>query len=280
MPPLPETAAVPSNTVASALPVLRSRLLCEVPGVVHGLTGRVAGLGKADGNVGLGAPRDRDDARRMRNLWCTAIGVDAASLVTVHQLHGADVVVATRDSVASGDEARFRPLGAADAIVTAEAGLPLMTLHADCLPILLCDPGVRVIAAVHAGWRGTVAGVAQRAVAVMVDTFGARPERMIAYLGPGNLGCCYEVGEDVVAGWLDFDAGDTARALRRAGERWRFDVAVANRWTLMREGLRASNIEWSDVCTQCDADRWFSHRAQGPLTGRFGAIIGISDRRG
>src|SRR5262245_13473819 len=83
-----------SSTQDSALPVLRSRLLEERPGVVHGFTRKVAGMGAADGSVGYGSPRDRKDAWRMRQLWCAAIGLDAETLVTVHQVHGADVLVA------------------------------------------------------------------------------------------------------------------------------------------------------------------------------------------
>src|SRR5216117_2227432 len=100
-------------------------------------------------------------------------------------------------------------------------------------------------------------------MAVLTGELGARPERTIAYLGPTNRGCCYAVGEEVAADWLRYDPGDSAGALSRIGGRWHFDVAVANRWTLLRAGLLASKIEATTICTQCEADRWFSHRAQG-----------------
>jgi YfiH family protein len=266
--------------LASSLPVVRSRLLSQIPGVVHGLSRRVTGMGIADGNLGYGAPRDREDAWRMRQLWCAAIGVDPETLVTVHQIHGADVLIASADDAGRGGTPGAVSLGNADAIVSAECGLALMTLHADCLPILLCDPGVPVVAVVHAGWRGTVAGIAERTLAVLFDQFGANPDRTIAYLGPTNRACCYEVGEDVIAGWLGVDARDTAGALTRTGDRWRFDVEIANRWSLMRIGVRPAHIETSQVCTRCESTHWFSHRAQGPATGRFGAIIGLHEPRG
>lgn len=266
----------PSSVVDPAmLPVLKSELLSRLPGVAHGITSKVSGLGAADGNVGFGAPRDRDDAWRMRRLWCAAIGVDPETLVTTHQVHGTDVTVITRRDAGRGGVPGSPPPANADAIIAAETGAVLMTLHADCLPVLLCDPGVPVVATVHAGWRGTVAGVVARALGVLREDFGALPERTIAYLGPANRGCCYAVGDEVVAAWLEFAPADRARALVRVGRQWHFDVAVANRWLLMREGLVPSNIETSVVCTQCRADDWFSHRAQGPSTGRFGAIIGL-----
>lgn len=262
----------------STLPVLRSRLLSQLPGVIHGVTRRVVGLGAADGNVGFGSPRDRDDAWRMRQHWCASVGIDAERLVTVHQVHGTGVAVATRDAAGCGGTVGSAPLANADAIVTPDRGVALMTLHADCLPILLCDPAVPVVAAVHAGWRGTVAGVAERVMAALCDDFGAESDRTIAYLGPANRGCCYEVGDEVVAAWLEFDPGDKARALARVGDRWHFDVVVANRWSLVRRGVRPGNVETSEICTQCRADQWFSHRAQGPSTGRFGAVIALQER--
>jgi YfiH family protein len=257
------------------MPVLRSRLLTEVAGVVHGLTRRVAGLGTEDGNVGYGAPRDRVEAWRMRSVWTEAIGVEAERLVTIHQVHGNATTIATRAVAGRGAKPGSHPLAEADAIATAETGVALMTLHADCLPLLLCDPGVPAVAAVHAGWRGTVLGVAARTVQAMAAEFGADPARTIAYLGPANRSCCYEIGDEVATGWLRYDPVDAAGALRRCGDRWRFDVVAANRWTLIGEGLRAENIEDSDLCTQCASDHWFSHRAQGPATGRFGAVIGL-----
>ena len=257
------------------LPVLRSRLLSSLPNVVHGLTRRVQALGVADGNVGFGAPRDPNDAWTMRELWCGAIGLNARDLVTVRQVHGAAVVRTGASDAGRGASPGSEPLAVGDALMTREPGVALMTLHADCLPVLLCDPEAPAVAVVHAGWRGTVAGIAALTVQALTETFDLDPGRTIAYLGPTNRGCCYEVGDEVAADWLRFDPGDTASALRRVGGRWRFDVAVANRWTLMRAGLEPGNIECSDICTQCAADQWFSHRAQGPLTGRFGAVIGL-----
>lgn len=266
----------PEAAVSSTpLPLLQSRLLTGLPFVAHGITRRVAGLGAAEGNVGYGAPRDRDDAWRMRRAWCEAIGLEAATLVTVHQTHGVAVAVAERTDAGRGAKPGSDPLANADAIISASAGVALMTLHADCQALLLCDPGVPVVAAVHAGWRGTVAGIAETTVRHLISVFGASPGRTIAYLGPTNRYCCFEVGDEVIKAWLRYDPLDEAGAVRRHGDRWHFDVAAANYWTLVREGLLSVNIEMSTVCTECASDQWFSHRAQGPHTGRFGAVIGL-----
>jgi polyphenol oxidase len=268
-----------STLMPMPLPVLRSTLLSQTPSVVHGVTGRVVGLTAGAGNVGFGAPRDAADAWLARRAWCDAIGVTPESLVAVRQVHGAAVVRVTRDHAGRGAAPGSEPLGFADAIVTADAGVTPITLHADCLPILLCDPEVPAVASIHAGWRGTAAGIAAAAVRDMELAYDARPERTIAYLGPANLACCYQVGEEVVEAWLKGDPSDQARAVVRTAIGWRFDVAAANRWTLIQVGLAPERIELSHVCTQCGPDRWFSHRAQGAHTGRFAAAIALTGRR-
>ncbi len=256
--------------------VTRSSLLAAQPGLVHGLTGRVPGLGRADGNIGYSAPRDAADAWEMRQLWCAALGLSPESLVTVHQIHGASVARARMGDGGRGARPGSEPLARADAIITDAPGITLLTLHADCLPILFYDPVRRAIAAIHAGWRGTVSDVAGATVSAMQEAFGTKPEDLIAYLGSAIRLCCYEVGEEVVAAWRDLAGDDWPAAAEQRGDRWRFDVALANAVLLRRRGVPTEQIEINAACTRCQGDRWFSHRGQGPDTGRFGAIIALS----
>lgn len=255
---------------------VQSTILASLPWLRHGLSCRIAGMGRADGNVGLGSPRDKDDAWAMRQAWCAGIGVDATRIVSMGQVHGADVLRAEAADAGKGATPGSTHLGLADALITDAPGVVLTTLHADCLPILLVDPDRPAIAAVHAGWRGTVAGVAEAAVAAMYDAYGSRPDRMLAYLGPAIHVCCNEVGPEVTAAWRERAAslGEAReRAVTRPGEREHFDVPLANALLLERAGLLPDHIEIDPACTRCDGERWFSHRGQGPLTGRMGAFI-------
>jgi polyphenol oxidase len=256
------------------LAVLRSDLLATVAGLRHGLTGRLAGLGRADGNVGFSPPRDQEDAWAMRRGWCAAVGVEPDRLVTLGQIHGAEVIRVRSADAGRGARPGSGGIGLGDALITDEPGVGLMTLHADCLPILLVDPKRRAIAAVHAGWRGTVANVAGATVLAMGKAFSSDPANLLAFVGPAIGACCYEVGPDVASAWCG--AHDEAGSvLISRGERWSFDLRAANLGQLHRAGLAPAQIDVCPVCTRCAGESWFSHRGQGPTTGRFGAIIAL-----
>jgi YfiH family protein len=259
------------------LPLLTSALLATVPGVTHGFTRRRSGLGAADGNVSYSKPRDIDEAWRMRQLWCHAIGVDPDRLVTTGQVHGNRVLRITADQAGRGARPGSLQAGIADEMITNERGVVLLSMHADCLPILLVDPFTPAVGIVHAGWRGTVVNAAGGAIAALTDTFGTEPGNVLAYLGPAIAASCYEVGDDVATAWTVLvGAEQIATALHARGDRWTFDVAAANVYLLRAAGLRPEHIELSGICTRCHGDEWFSHRAQGPGTGRFGAMIALT----
>lgn len=277
-----------SRDVAGILTVpdpapLRSGILSEVTGVVHGLTYRVPGLGVADGNVGYGSPRDKADAWEMRQIWCRGIGVDPHRIVTMGQVHGRDVLRVTAEHAGSGATPNSAHTGFADALITDSPDVVLMTLHADCQPILIVDSERPAVAAVHAGWRGTVADVAGAAVQAMERAFGSEPAKLLAYLGPAIGVCCNEVGDEVIAAWRDQarDLGPLAElAVAHPGPKDHFDGSRANTLLLMRAALTPGHIEVSDICTKCSKDSWFSHRGHGPGAGREGALIALASPSG
>lgn len=263
-------------TTAADLTPLRSELLSAVSGVIHGLTYRVEGMGKADGNIGYSGPRDKEDAWAMRQVWCEAIGVDPERMVLVGQVHGADVVEARPEHAGAGATPGSEQAGYADALMTDRPNLVLTTLHADCQPILLVDPERSAIAAIHAGWRGTVQDIAGATIRAMQEAYGSDPANILAFLGPGIGGCCNEVGPEVTAAWRAqaTNLGPLAElAITKPGPKEHLDIPRANALLLQRAGLQPEHIEVSAICTKCDTDDWFSHRGQGPTTGRQASMI-------
>ncbi|MDQ3168074.1 MAG: peptidoglycan editing factor PgeF [Chloroflexota bacterium] len=260
---------------------LRERLwqasnLSSVPGICHGATGRVPGSDLAEGNIGYGPPRDRDLAWAWRQRWAAVIGIEPERLVAARQIHGTAVLRVVAADAGRGAHPGSEPAGTADALVTDVPGLPLLSLHADCQPIFFVDPERRVVAIAHAGWRGVVADIAAATVRAMRDQFGTDPATLQIGLGPAISGGRYQVGLEVMDAWRA-TAGELAEAaITTHGTQFRFDISAANRSLLVRAGVPPENIVTADVCTATDGDRWFSHRGQGPTTGRFGAIISLA----
>lgn len=151
--------------------------------------------------------------------------------------------------------------GDGDGLVTAAPGLALSIRTADCYPILLADPRTRSVAAVHAGWRGTAAGIVREALSLMRELYGVEPRGVVAAIGPGIGGCCYEVGEEVARRF----------GLDRAG---RVDLASANRQTLIDAGVPAPQIESLALCTFCDS-RFYSFRREKDKAGRMISFIRV-----
>jgi YfiH family protein len=190
------------------------------------------------------------------------------------QVHGADVV-----RLAAGDLAPGRGFHRADASFTTEAGVGCVVLVADCLPVLLCDRGGRVVGAAHAGWRGLAAGVLERSVAAMCAAVGAEPGQLLAWLGPCIGPRQFEVGADVLAAFgADPAVPDPARFVPRprpdGAPRW-----LAHLPQLARDRLRAAGVtevSGGTWCTVADASRFFSFR-RDRITGRLAAGIALRD---
>lgn len=254
---------------------LQSAAIGRLPFVRHGITGRVAGLGAADGNISYSEPRDPADAWKMRQLWCDRMGIDPTTLVTAHQVHGNAVGVVPKSKAGTGSAPGSGLFGKFDSLITNDPGVAVVMTHADCLAVILCDPQTRAVGVVHAGWRGTVSDVTGAAVRTMVDQLGSGPEQILAFIGPGICADCYSVGDEVIDGWRAGMPRDGDSAISRSDGTWHFDLAEANRLQLRAAGVREDAIERSGICTRCNGDAWFSHRGQGPRTGRFASIITV-----
>lgn len=192
---------------------------------------------------------------------------DATRIVRVTQVHGRVVVtVAPGVDVADGVEA--------DALVSTDPSRVISVRVADCVPVLIGDRRRRAVAAIHAGWKGTCAGIVGATVEVMIG-LGATPDDLVAAIGPSIGPCCYQVDERVRHAFLAFtpDAAAWMTEDEATPARWKLDLWRANGDQLLAAGVPSSSIHVSGVCTAHHLDRCYSHRAEGAATGRMvGAI--------
>jgi YfiH family protein len=245
-----------------SLPLYQFKNLSSVGGVVHAITTRQGGVSSErceslNVSYSVGdAPKNVDENLRRA---AEAVGAQREDLFAAYQVHGRDATVVDAETSA-------RPK--CDVLLTSTPARTLMLRYADCTPVLMADTRRKAVAVVHAGWRGTAVRAAGAAVQALADAFGSRPVDVVAGIGPAIGPCCYTVGRDV------FDAFADRPALIRNGK---LDLWESNRLALIEAGVPAQHIEVAGICTQCHADEYFSHRANGGQpAGRFAALIRLA----
>lgn len=192
-------------------------------------------------------------------------------MLSVKQVHGTDALVVDRALTAAD---RF--LDGWDALVTDQPGVMVAVRTADCVPVLMHDPRRKVVAAVHAGWRGAVAGIVQKTIALMGARFGSVPDHLRVSIGPSAGACCYEVDEPVLDRLHQAcpDAGKVVKE-RREGRR-HLDLKALVREQARAAGARPDSITSVNLCTICHDDLFFSYRREGRVIGTMVSAIGLS----
>ena len=253
----------------------------------HGFSTRAGGVSTVygEGELNLGWTKDDDPAAvaENRRLLVQAAGVRSDfSLVTIRQVHGAAVQpVREGDGAAEGrlQTAEGKAVLEGDGLMTGVPGVMLGIQTADCVPVLVVDVKRRVVAAFHAGWRGTVARIVEQGIAAMRAEFGSQGDDLVAAVGPSIGPCCYTVGYEVLG---EFGAafGYGRELFREQGTEVRLDLWEANRRQLVEAGVRVDQIAVIGECTACAVDgsrrrKYFSHRAEKGFTGRMLSVVGV-----
>jgi polyphenol oxidase len=236
-------------------------------GFVHGFPERGGGVSsgpRSSLNLGARWGDDRQLVEENRARLARHAGYDPAQLVATRHVHGTRVYRVGEPLAA---DAEF------DGLVCDRVGPVLGAFAADCVPLLFAEPEARVIGAAHAGWRGTVAGVAVRTLERMVE-LGARSGRVRVALGPSIGPCCFEVGPEVVQAFREA-FGDPPKLVVPGPVKEHVDLRVATRHQLEAAGVLPEHIDDRPPCTRCEAERFFSYRRDGQAGGVHMAFIGL-----
>ena len=241
----------------------------------HCFTTRYGGVSEGSlSSLNLGENRgdNPENVRENYRLLSEATGIDTSRIAFTKQVHENNVqLVTSADTRALFEPSRYT----ADGVVTAERGVTLICYTADCVPVLLCDSENGVIAALHCGWRSSVADIIGVAVGKML-ALGAKTENICAAIGPAIGKCCFEVGGEVVEAARTYLGGELdglVTAREGIEGKYLLDLHGANKHRLLQLGLLEENISVSDECTMCKSDKYWSHRVTRGDRGSQAALI-------
>jgi YfiH family protein len=211
--------------------------------------------------------REGDEEFRVLSNWdrlATAFAIPLEQFLVVNQVHGDAIFMINPHGnyFSSRDELNY------DAIVTNRANLAICIKTADCVPVFIVDKVQKVIAVVHAGWRGSALGICAKVIKLMQNQYRTQPSDILAAIGPSISKCCYEVDSATAEA---FRGQNNSELFLRQGKKkgkWMLDLPEANRRQLLEAGIPESNIDVSGYCTTCNQDMFFSHRGSGGITGR------------
>ncbi len=240
--------------------------------VPHCFTTRLGGVSQghlAALNLGCGRGDDPENVRRNYERLGEALGFSQEDLVLTRQTHSDEVRLVTEQDAGKGVDHRLYP--ACDGLVTNTPGVTLVVFAADCTPILLHDPVTGAVGAVHAGWRGTAADIAGKAVQKMAEAFGSRPEDIRAAIGPNIGACCFETNGDVPHAMLSAFGKEALAFIRRQDEKYYVNLKEMNGLALRHRGV--TRITVSTLCTACTPELFWSYRKMGDLRGAQCGVI-------
>lgn len=251
----------------------------NLKGIRHGFSTRLGGVSQGYlSSMNLSFTRGDEESRVRENFrrMGEAIGFCEKDLVFSQQTHTTNVRVVTQKDRGNGYTQPL-PYQDVDGLVTGEKGLVLATFYADCVPLFFADPKLRVIGLSHSGWRGTVGKIGCQTVEVMRKEFGCRPEDILAAVGPSICQDCYEVSGDVIEAFQENYEKDCWESLfyEKAGGKYQLNLWRANELALLEAGILPEHISVTDLCTCCNPDILYSHRASQGRRGNLAAFLEI-----
>lgn len=265
--------------VEKTVPYLAYPMLEETGVVKHGFSTRLGGVSTGCySSMNLSFTRGDEEACVRENFRriAEAIGVECKDMVFSQQTHTTNVRVVTEADRGMG---MMRPLEYTDVdgLVTSVPGICLVTFYADCVPLFFVDPVKRVIGLSHSGWRGTVSKIGKKTVEVMEQEYGCSPKDILAAVGPSVCQDCYEVSEDVIKQFRNHFCKEQWEELfyQKENGKYQLNLWKANEFIFMEAGITKDHIAVTNVCTHCNSEVLYSHRAAGNDRGNLAAFLAL-----
>ena len=260
------------------VPFLTYNRLSDIKTIRHAFSTRLGGVSGGEFtsmNLSFGRGDSDENVTENYKRICKAAGFEYESLTASAQVHETVVRKVTAKNRGVGI---YKPkdMLSVDALVTNDKDVTLVTYYADCTPVFFVDPVRSAIGLAHAGWRGTVGEISVKVVEKMFVEFGSDPADLICAVGPVIGKCCYEVSGDCADEFLKL-FGDNSPVMEKTEktDKYMIDLALANKLLLMKAGVKEENIVISDLCTQCNCDLLWSHRATAGKRGTISAFMQI-----
>lgn len=262
-------------------PVLQFSIFNQTDMVKHGFSTRFGGVSTgiyASMNLGQSRGDDPEKVQRNYRIIADTIGVSTEWMVCSDQTHTTNVKVVTKEDAGKGllHPKDYQDI---DGLITNVPGLCLVTYYADCVPLLFLDPVQKVIASSHSGWRGTVGHMGEITIQKMQSEFGCRPEHILAAIGPSICQDCYEVSEDVIQQFQQAFPENIWADLyyRKENGKYQLNLWKANEWILLNSGILPEHLAVTNLCTCCNSDLLFSHRASHGKRGTLAAFLALKE---
>lgn len=264
------------NGAGSTLPLLKYPLLEQTGIVEHCFTTRIGGVSKGIyESLNLSFTRGDEDAAVRENFrrLAGAMKTDVSKFVFTDQTHTTNVCRVTAEDAGKGI-VKERDYTDIDGLITNEPGLVLSTFYADCVPLYFVDPVHRAIGMSHSGWKGTVGKMGAATITAMKREFGTEAKDLVCAIGPSICQDCYEVSEDVADAFKEAFPGHADEILLdKKNGKYQLDLWRTNEIVLTEAGVLKENIAVTNICTCCNPDLLFSHRASHGKRGNLGAFI-------
>lgn len=259
------------------VPVIKYKAFDNYKNIIHGFSTRLGGVSKehlSSMNLSFSRGDKKEYVLSNHSRFAKAVGYDSERLVFSDQVHDVKIHIVKENDIGKGiiKESDIKNI---DGLVTNVKNIPLITFYADCVPLFFYDKNKKVVGLAHSGWKGTVGNIAASMIQTMRNEYNSNPENIVVAIGPSICMDCYEISEDVAVQFEDkySDIELNNMLLNKGNGKYHLDLHQACKYNFLRAGIVEKNISMPDICTCCNPNEMFSHRASKGLRGNLAAVI-------